>query len=321
MSDLTLAATTSHIHHLSDLFQAASIINNQGLIILKENGIVIYTESNHIISNQTTIDISLFSNYTISNNNESIDAHKGIGVDLSLISHAFEVLDNREITCYLSYKGEGSPFVLEFEDNLMSETIEFLTFYPDINYPYNEEDQQLELIFDNSDIMYEVMLKSDLLTNVLQDLQQINTRELFIYLSCLGHNELSFISNGPIGLAKLIYPNEKTILERLEILTDTTAISSFTFSNFIKIFKSVKLSSKCKIMKDSQGIFSVQLICKDPTNLSYLGTVININMLELDQTIDMNEVEKFFVDQQLPNKRRKTNASEITKVDQVPLFL
>ena len=58
------------------------------------------------------------------------------------------------------------------------------------------------------------MVRCDVLTNLLQDLNQINTENLFIYVA---ENTLNFISNGPIGTSKLIFPNDKTILEKLEI--------------------------------------------------------------------------------------------------------
>lgn len=125
------------------------------------------------------------------------------------------------------------------------------------------------------------MVKCDVLTNLLQDLNQISTENLFIYVA---ENTLNFISNGPIGTSKLIFPNDKSILEKLEINNPNKnyVILQFNFETFFKVFKSVKLSSKCKIIKDLNGCFSVQLLCKNLPLTKYSGTLITINMMELN---------------------------------------
>lgn len=260
------------------------------------------------------------------------------GIDLELVNHSFEVLTHstKDIICYISYNGEGSPFTIEFEDNIMSELIEFLTFYVDLEYPYDVpiEDQENELVINYNEVEYEMILKSDIVSNILQDLLQINTNELYIYLSNEGSNKLLFISNGPIGLLKLIYPNEKTILEKLEIYNslESRYLSTFKFQNFIKCFKAVKLSTKCKLLRDSNGIFSIQLICKDSNSNSYSGSLITINMLELDQEVDINNVEDLFNDMEIPQVKRRrlnqqpgplngiTNGTGVNDIE-VPIFL
>lgn len=243
-------------------------------------------------------DTQLSNSTQFSDDGADAGADLRFGIDLSLINHSFEVLNsNKDITCYLSYNGEGSPFIIEFEDTIMSERIEFLTFYVDIEYPYDVplEDQDKELVVNYNDLEYEMILKSDILTNILQDLHQINTSELYIYLS-KSDSQLQFISNGPIGLLKLIYPNEKTILEKMELYLNQQYISNFKFLTFIKCFKAVRLSNKSKLLRDSNGIFSIQLICKDSNNNTYSGTLITVNMLELDQQIDISNLNQLFND-------------------------
>lgn len=363
---MSFTASTSHISHLSEVFQALSAVGNQGIVIVNSKGVIIYCEHNHILNCQAIIDVSLFSSFNLAKESQSFeqtdisdsdgdeepnslflpsqesnhrqgtngvndivngtsestgtnDTELRFGIELNLINHSFEVLSNsKDIICYLSYNGEGTPFTVEFEDNLMSELIEFLTFYVDIEYPYDlsPEEQQQELVINFNEIEYEMILKSDILTNILQDLMQISTDELYIYLSKkeleVVNDQLQFISNGPIGLLKLIYPNERTVLEKLEIHNSTLThqLSSFKFQLFIKCFKAVKLSTKCKLLRDSNGVFSIQLICKDSSSNTYSGTLITINMLELDQEIDIHNVNNLFNEVEVPQiKRRKVQST------------
>lgn len=67
---------------------------------------------------------------------------------------------------------------------------------------------------------------------------------------------------------------------------NTSLISCYNFGNFSKIFKAVKLSIKCKIMKDLSGILSIQLLCKNPQLTNYSGTLITFNMLESTTIVD-----------------------------------
>lgn len=350
-SPFTFTASTNQIAHLADVFSSITSIHSQGLMIITSNGITLYSEYNHICNVQLTIDPSLFNTYNFYSES-SQSSHRGVeelilGVDISLISDSFNAASSSIASktksksgpnnggattnttadnqiCYITYNGEGHPLVIEFEDNLMSEKIEFLTFYLDIRYPYDNvnrqdaDDDQYNLIINHTEVQFEVILKSDVFANLLKDLQQINTIDLFMYISnemrSLGtnkksarkqrgplymDNQLNFISKGPIGDLKLIYPNEKTILEKLSIYSrengdeysemvpvNASLISCYNFSNFIKIFRAVKLSIKCKIMKDLSGILSIQLLCKNLQLPNYSGTLITFNMLETATIVD-----------------------------------
>lgn len=352
-SPFTFTASTNQVSHLADVFSSITSINSQALMIITTNGIIIYSEYNHICNVQLSIDPSLFGAYNFysENNASSLQNNEELrlGIDIGLISDAFNAAASSSVSksktkttannantitangsvdnlvCYITYNGEGYPLVVEFEDSLMSEKIEFLTIYLDIAYPYDvsnsqeeEEDEQYNLVINHSEIQFEVILKSDVFTNLLKDLQQINTIDLFMYISNemrhLGSKrqkskksrksgpsyldkQFNFISKGPIGHLKLIFPNEKTILEKLNIYgkdhddsemkpINTSLISCYNFGNFSKIFKAVKLSIKCKIMKDLSGILSIQLLCKNPQLTNYSGTLITFNMLESSTIVD-----------------------------------
>ena len=113
------------------------------------------------------------------------------------------------------------------------------------------EDDNLGIDYERVEM--EAMVRSDVLTNILLDLWQIDTENLFIYTEA---DTLTFISNGPIGTSKLIFPNDKDVLEKLEISGDKRyVVSQFSYETFYRIFRAVRLSSKCKLIKDAHGCF------------------------------------------------------------------
>lgn len=308
----TFTACTTQIAHIADVLSSITSINSQALMIIKPTGIIIYAEHNHIVNVQLTVDPSLFSQYSFHGQDEL-----RLGVDISIISESFQSVTSiqkkpkgqtaelQQVTCYITYAGEGHPLIIEFEDHYISEKLEFLTFYLDIDYPDHPDDEE-HLIINHSEIQFELILKSDVFANLLADLQQINTVELYIHIlnevKTLGKsrksnikyykNELNFISKGPIGHLKLIYPSEKTILEKMQIFEKTATAAQLTpvnssvqscynFSNFITIQKAVKLSTKCKVLKDLNGVLSIQLLCKNHNLPNYAGTLVTFHLLEI----------------------------------------
>lgn len=350
----TFTGSTSQIQHLADILSSMTSINQYALMNITPTGIEIFTESNHICNVQAAIEPTLFNYYNFySELGQNDDAVKQLrlGVDLSLISEAFSSVasstvtkartkntnsDNVElhetlassIECFITYAGEGEPLVVEFEDEFMSERIEFVTFYLDIDYPYDmlnldDAEDHYGLAINHQEIQFEAILKSDILSKMLKDLLQINTSEVYIQASnemkTLGNRkvvknssmssragpiiidtQLNFISRGPIGLLKLMYPRNKAALEKLEIYDEqmlkgekkpinSTIISCFNFETLNKIVKAVKFSTKCKMMKDHSGIFLIQLICTNPYMMKYPGTLITFCMLELSDDMRENE--------------------------------
>lgn len=316
---LRFSASMTQVSHLADILSAITSINSQALMIISDSGITFYAEYNHITNVQLTIDASLFSLYELSSpdSNTQTNSTQGppremrLGIDVQLVSDSFTAAAStviprskgshlpsgvEPVLCYLKYEGEGYPLVVEFEDRLMSEKIEFSTFYIETDYPYDGEGSLSELVVNHQAVQFELILKSDLLSNLLQDLQQINTQDLYMFVSNKDQrNQLNFISRGAIGYLKLIFPSAKTMLEKLDMYeleahrmcpVENSVLSCFSFPPFIRIFKAVKLSSKCKIMKDLSGILSVQLLCKNPMATNYPGTLITFNMLEMSANSD-----------------------------------
>lgn len=332
---LKFLASTIHVGHLAESLSAITSVSTQALMIISESGITIYAEYNHIVNVQLTIDASLFSTYSLSGGGWSQNSQNGelrLGIDAQLVSDSLAAAASTAlpraksggsgvtaatsdtVVCYMKYFGEGHPLIIEFDDRLISELIEFVTFHFEFEYPYDadENENASELLVNHELIQLEVILKSDLLANLLLDLQQLNTQVLHLYASNATRakgkdglsNQLNFISKGSIGYLKLIFPNAKTMLERMEIFrncngsmtpTHDSILSSFNFLPFLRIFRAVKLSTRCKMMKDVSGVFSVQLLCKNVNMSSYPGTLITFNMLEMSTNADefgqLNEVD------------------------------
>lgn len=315
----SFTASTTQIAHLSDIFQSLVSINNQAIIRIKETGIAIYSSYNHTFNVNVNIDPLLFSIYSITGEEFTL------GVDLSLIGECFTSVAStlkfeKSVTCYLNYQGEGSPLVIEFEDTYILEKLEFYTYIIELGM----EDDNLGIDYERVEM--EAMVKSDVLTNILLDLWQIDTENLFIYAEA---DTLTFISNGPIGTSKLIFPNDKDVLEKLEISGDKRyVVSQFSYETFYRIFRAVRLSSKCKLIKDAHGCFSIQLLCKKLPLSGYSGTLVTINMMELnhdefmigwieeqEKPVLFTSFKKVEVQSSVVDKRNVSGAVE------VPLFL
>ncbi|CCE82844.1 Piso0_002595 [Millerozyma farinosa CBS 7064] len=334
--EFSFSALTKDVTHLAHIFSSLTAINTQAVLMLTQEGMSVYTEHQGICNAKATIEPSLFSEFNFLLGSSSFPGQEHsevqLSVDLGLISDSFmsvasnlpskqknkkgdksgHTASDEEVLCYIYYEGEGHPLIVEFEDSLMSEKIEFPTFYIDNVHENDDDDADKthELTINYNEILFEIILRSDVFANVIRDLQQINTIDLYMLISNevdsrkngtadnrfnsvfgLSRNNLNFISKGSFGNSKLICPNERAILEKLTIYergedsstiqqVNTSIISRFAFSNFARIRKAVSLSSKCKIMKDISGIFSVQLLCDDSKIPEYSGTLIMLNMLE-----------------------------------------
>ncbi|CAI5759666.1 unnamed protein product [Candida verbasci] len=292
--NITFDSSTNQITHLSEIFQSLSSISNHAIVNIKSNGIIISSNYNSILSTSINIDSSLFIIYNLTGEEQNLK----FGIDLNLINECFLSVINtlkfeKNVKCVIKYQGSGYPLVIEFEDLYISEKLEFYTYY--VNEDEDEDEEDISI--DYANLQMEIILKSDILYNLLQDLNQISTENLFIYISKNESNpKLHFISQGIIGNSKLIFPNDKLTMEKYKIFKtdkfdfENYIISKFTYSNFFKILKSVKMSNKCKLIKDIHGCLSIQLLCKNNNNnensSTYNGSLITINMMELNYDDD-----------------------------------
>lgn len=320
----SFAASTTHVAHLAEVLNAITAVDTYALMIIADSGLTFYTEYNHILNVQLTIDALLFSNFRVDWGASSQSGPRTVqlGINALLLSDSCAAAASsaapraktpkgastvplEPVTCYIKYEGEGLPLVIAFDDRLISEQIEFATFHLDFDYPYTD-DLRLDthgLVVDYAQLWFDVILKSDIFANLLQDLQNLSTQHLYMYASNNGDakspNLVHFVSKGSMGYLKLVYPNAATMLQKVEIYlrddvepvpTTDSVLSCLNFLPFIKVFRAVKLSSKCKIMKDFNGVFSVQLLCKSIASSSaYPGTLLTFNMLEKTTITEMGQ--------------------------------
>lgn len=295
------AASTTYVAHLAEILSSLAAIDRYTLLTISLEGLSFFSDHNHILNTLANIDASLFSTYEYDSDSDML-----LGIDMSLLSDLFTAAAAsaiqpksksaagsasnlvESVVCYIKYEGEGTPLIAEFEDRFMVELMEFSTFELGIENPYANVEENLEgLIINSSKLTFEVILKSDIFLNLLKDLHALDTEDLYMYVSN-GDSEflLSFVSKCALGYLKLIFPSDKTSLQKLEVYSDnltqikSSAVSVLNFGLFIRILKAVKQSVKCKLMKDSEGVISIQLLCKNVNCTGYPGTMVTFNMLE-----------------------------------------
>lgn len=307
-TSVLFAASTSHVAHLAEILHSLASIDRYALITVSKDGLAFFSEHNHILNASATIDASLFSTYEFVAPSDTENVL--LGVDVIFLGELFAAAaattvapkakppaglgpapQVNSVVCYIKYEGEGRPLIVEFEDRLLVELIEFATFELDFENPFlkqNEPDgDDYALIANSARLRFEVIILSDIFLNMLQDLQALGTEELYMYVSNLEDGELlHFISKCGLGYLKLIYPSAKTMLQKLEVYEEDTeptssiVVSVLNFHVFIRMLRAVKQSIKCKLVKDGEGVLAAQLLCKNVNCAGYPGTMMTFNMLE-----------------------------------------
>lgn len=295
-ANVKFEATTKNITTLSNLLASITPINHQCLLIIKPEGLTFYTVYNHLINILLIIDLSLFKVYNLTGD------HLELQVDINLISQAFQSINDNNTTCFIRYNGIGYPLTIEFDNHLLLEKLEFFTFVQEIFIDDN-------LSINYSNIEFELIIKSDLLYLLLVDLLKIGTIDLNLLTAKSKNNQLFFISRSNIGLVKLIYPSQ--LIEKLTCSDNSPISQTYKFANFIKILPAIKISSKCKLLKDNQGVLCIQLLCN--------GNLITFNLLE--QLVDSSL--KFDDDDLYNYIKTYEQEPQVEKVRhiQLPMFL
>lgn len=327
------AASTTFVAHLAEILHSLAAIDRYCLLTISPEGLSFFSEHNHILNTLANIDASLFSTYEYESESDVL-----LGIDISLLSELFAAAASatqpksksaagsatnlvESVVCYIKYEGEGTPLIVEFEDRFMVELMEFSTFGLGIENPYaNVANDVGGLIINSSKLTFEAILKSDIFLNLLKDLHALDTEDLYMYVSNReSESLLSFVSKCALGYLKLIFPSDRTSLQKLEVYSEnlvpieSSAVSVLNFRLFIRILKAVKQSIKCKMMKDSDGVISIQLLCKNVNCAGYPGTMVTFNMLEKATTPSENsasEVARLFDDSACDYIREYTIAAK-----------
>lgn len=320
-------AVTANTKHLSDVFAVIPPVSREAVITITLEGLRIYAELEHRLSNLlVTVDSTVFRQFQLTPPLASIK----LQLDVSLIALALLSVPNDpdgKHTCIFSYEGIGMPFIIEFEDNLMTERIELHTYVHDI------DDGPNVLGIDRSRLHFDITLDLKTFTALLESLHLVGTTEVSMNISNTpehdiryqltggNHNSLFFVSKSPIGLMKLIYPGMPTVLERVDIYDDSdnpSLITSrvlllYSFKQLGQILKAVRLSSKCKLLKDYHGVLLLQLLCRNQSH----ATLMTYNLVEL-----LN-VEIVYNDEPIPVLEHSDHEYEVERgpAFDTPIFL
>ena len=348
------AASTNHVTHLAGVLHAVAAIDRFALITVSPEGISLFSEQNHILNCLANVDASLFSAYEFVAPPASEELL--FTVDIVLLSELFVAASSNaaprpkaangtrsdallvdSVACYLKYDGEGYPFIVEFEDRLLIGLLEFSTFSIDLQNPYSRpldlNGEQCGLVADSSKMLFELIILSDIFLYLLQDIQALGTEELYMFVSNLKDEDLlNFISKGGLGYLKLIFPNGKSCLQKLEVYSDSmlpttsSVVSVLNILMFCRMFRAAKQSIKCKMFKDIEGIFSAQFLCKNVNCVGYPGAMITFNMLEkatMPAETTVEEIARLFDsggcryirDYTVPPKQGKPALTSLTNPD------
>ncbi|SCU84204.1 LANO_0C00738g1_1 [Lachancea nothofagi CBS 11611] len=309
------SASTVHLEHITTALNCLTPfgMKDDVLIIIDKDGLSFARENNRVISIQLYLSKELFISYNYNPPNEDADFHTKLCVKINHILDGISIVSRDKddvVECTLSYNGEGTPFVLIFEDSVITEKVEYSTYLV-----RDWDPTGLELEMDA--ITLECIMKGDVLYSALQDMKEVGCKECYLYARAAadGKHVFALISKGQLGLSKILLPSERSILEKLEVyhplsherLYDSPVIGFFDFATFDKMRSSAKIASKVLLRKDIHGLMSVNILSQTddiivsdakkpravkntslPLSKDYPGIVIDISVLE---KIRMDEVD------------------------------
>lgn len=235
---------------------------------------------------------------------------------------------DQEIDCTFRFHRNGDPFIMIFEDELIVERCELNTYYidsPDLTkrksrkgkkkgkISESQTEANEEALLDNFEtenpiiddsifrlnskkVLYEVILKSYILHDIIKDMNDLNTDKFIIYCKKIkktsdsrnynNHDredkdsKLIFISKSKsdtIGFSKLIVPQRKLNVPEFKLFKpvksnnnsdevefqdcyNLSLTSTYHFDYFSRLLRAIRLSKLIKIRKDMDGITSLLLL-------------------------------------------------------------
>ncbi|KAK5781990.1 Rad17p PWA37_002329 [Arxiozyma heterogenica] len=275
---------------------SSSINNDDVMIYIDRDGLSFIRDYHGSIRIQLLLSRELFLSYTFNddqtisttvdasdshhNNNNILDESDCMKLCIKL-SHLLDTINvvnkNQDdiIECTMNYDGYGSVFSLILQDSLVEEKVSYST------YLFNEalKDKEAELLQLQRDLVqFECIIKGDILYNALRDLKEYNAKECYLYAKVssredYNENVFALIAKSDIGYSKIILPNNRNIIEKLEIfdllnghsnnnklLYDVPIIAYFDFNRFDKIRLSCRIASKVLIRLDTNGVLGVNIL-------------------------------------------------------------
>ncbi|SCU78952.1 LADA_0A08790g1_1 [Lachancea dasiensis] len=262
------SASTVHLEHITTALNCLRPFGTKDdvLIIIDKDGLSFARENNRVISIQLYLSKELFICYRYNAQDDNPDAHTKVCLKINHILDSVSVVSRDKddiVECTLSYDGEGSPFVLIFEDSVITEKVEYSTYLV-------KEWDATGLELDTNAVTSECIMKGDVLYGALQDLKEIGCKECYTYAksSKSGKRVFALISRSQLGLSKIMLPGERSILEKLEVydatsheqVYDVPVLGYFDFSTLDKIRPSAKTASKVMLRKDAHGLLSINML-------------------------------------------------------------
>ncbi|CDH13180.1 probable DNA damage checkpoint control protein RAD17 [Zygosaccharomyces bailii ISA1307] len=297
----SFSASTVHLEHITTALNCLTPFGSKEdvLIFIDEDGLSFARECNHIIWIQLFLSKELFISYSYENEDES---QTKLCLKINHLLDSVNVASRNAddvVECTLSYKGYGSPFILTFEDSMISERVEYSTYLSG-----GFDNSGLEL--DRNQILFECIVKGDILHAVIKDFKEIGCKDCYLYaeLDEDGNNMFALISKSQLGFSRIRLPNSRSILEKIEVYdSDSTTlvygkpvVGFFDFNCFDKIRQSTKVASKVLLRMDVHGLLSVNILSQTDDVLiahtrnsngrqpqlpkDYPGIVIEVCMLE-----------------------------------------
>ncbi|CCK70286.1 Rad17p KNAG_0E00180 [Huiozyma naganishii CBS 8797] len=277
----TFVASTVHLEHFTTALNCLTPfgLKDDVLIYIDRDGLSFVRENNHVIKIQLLLSKELFTSYQYPDEeefgDERVDADGDLQSCMKLCVKINHLLDSVNIMsknvddiveCTLTYDGHGSPFILIFEDSFIEERVEYSTLL------FNDFDSNVNgLQLAKDEIVFECIIKGDTLYNALKELKEIGCKQCYLYAktSETGHESVfAIIAKSDLGFSKIILPNNRSIIEKLEIykgdsttlLYDTPVVGFFDFNSIDKIRLSVKIASKVLFRMDAQQVLSVNIL-------------------------------------------------------------
>ena len=319
------SASTVHLEHITTALNCLTPFGTKDdvLIFIDADGLSFVRENNHVIRIQLLLSRELFMSYLY--RSEVIEDEEGAN-HMKLCVKINHILDSVNVTnrnlddvveCTISYDGHGSPFVFIFEDSMILERVEYST------YVIKDMDNT-GLTLDKDHVIFECIMKGDVLYKALKELKEIDCKECYVYVKTSSDGDedvFAFISKSELGFSKIRLPSNKSIIEKLQVYEndsttichDVPAIGFFDFASFDKIRMSTKIASKVLFRMDVHGLLSVNILSQtddivitdktvatksfDTTNKrlqlpkDYPGIVIEVCMIEKEALDDYSQRE------------------------------
>lgn len=265
ISNTKFSASTVHLEHITTALNCLTPFGSKDdvLIFIDADGLSFVRECNHVIRIQLFLSKELFISYSYENDT---DEQAKLCVKINHILDSVSVVNRNMddiVECTLSYDGYGSPFVLIFEDSMISERVEYSTYL--INAMDNNG-----LDLDRDQVMFECIIKGDILYAALKDVKEIGCKDCYLYAKSNenGENVFALISKSQLGFSKITLPGSRSILEKLEVYDEDfttlrhgkSAMALFDFNLLDKIRASTKIASKVLLRMDAHGLLSVNIL-------------------------------------------------------------